>query len=356
MIFETLIPKQMKEEHNSRRNFLKNAALTGMATAGAISIPKYAHGEAFTIENSPRKAWIAGVSQEGIVKDTAGEMIDEIFRFMDQVLVYRPDIICTPEVFPWSNVRQSYTLDEKVEISGKVLARLTDYARKNKCYIIGSVYTRERGKTYNAGVVIDRKGAKIGEYRKTYCTEGEIRSGLTPGPLKPPVFQTDFGKIGIQICFDILWDTGWVSMKEQGAEIIFWPSAYGGGQNINAKAGQHRYAVASSTRKGASKLCDMSSEVISYTGSWDKNFYCGPVNLEKVFLHSWPYVRRFDEIRQKYGRKVLIRNYHEEEWSTIESLSPDVTIQQIMKEFDLKSYDQHKRDAEVAQTKARTVT
>src|SRR3712207_7956687 len=37
-------------------------------------------------------------------------------------------------------------------------------------------------------------------------TDGEIASGVRPGPLDPPVFETDFGKIGIQICFDIKWE------------------------------------------------------------------------------------------------------------------------------------------------------
>ena len=38
-----------------------------------------------------------------------------------------------------------------------------------------------------------------------------------------------------------------------------------------------------------------------------------PVNLEKAFLHTWPYVHRFDEIQAKYGRKIRIRNFAEEE-------------------------------------------
>ena len=114
----------------------------------------------------------------------------------------------------------------------------------------------------------------------------------------PSVFQTDFGKIGLQICFDIEWDQSWAHLRKMGAEIVFWPSAFAGGQMVNSKAWRHKYVVASSTRKNTSKICDITGETIAQTGIWDKNLYCAPVNLEKVFLHTWPYVQQFDAVRE----------------------------------------------------------
>jgi len=52
-------------------------------------------------------------------------------------------------------------------------------------------------------VLIDRQGKVAGEYRKMRPAESEMKMGVKPGQSNPPVFQTDFGKIGIQICFDI---------------------------------------------------------------------------------------------------------------------------------------------------------
>jgi hypothetical protein len=111
--------------------------------------------------------------------------------------------------------------------------------------------------------------------------------------------------------------------------------------------------VASSTRKNTSKLCDITGEEITKTGIWDPSIYCGAVNLEKAFLHTWPYARRFDEVRKKYGRKVRITTYHEEEWSIIESLSPEVQIADVLKEFELETYEKLIEDSEKAQVKAR---
>jgi predicted amidohydrolase len=344
----------MKNKDFSRRNFLKKSALTtGFAAAGSYGI---AHDLSISEEKRgklPREVWIAGISQMDLYTKTPQLMLEELVHITKKALVYQPDVICLPEVFPTSNVDQKLTLSEKLEASRTALEQFSSMAKENDCHVICPVFTTENGKAYNAAVVLDRKGDSIGEYRKMHLTVGEIDNGLTPGPLDPPVFQTDFGKIGIQICFDIMWDDGWTKLEKQGAEIVFWPSAYGGGEVINTKAHQHRYVVVTSTRKNTSKICDVTGEVVTQTGIWDKNYYCAPVNLEKAFLHTWPFVNRFDEIRKKYGRKVRITTFHEEEWSVIESLSPDVMVSDILKEFDLKTYNQLTHEAEIAQIKAR---
>jgi beta-ureidopropionase len=57
------------------------------------------------------------------------------------------------------------------------------------------------------------------------------------------------------------------------------------------------------------------------------------LNLEKVFLEITDYQKKLNEIKKKYGRKVFIRYYHEEDWVTIESCSPDIRIKDILDEY-----------------------
>lgn len=344
----------MGNMNTTRRNFLKKSAITtGIAALSPIVLSTSLPDEVSTINKLPREVWIAGISQMDLQTNTSQLMVDEIIHIVKNVAIYQPDIICLPELFATTNVEERIRLSERKELTEMILQKFSGLAKQYSCYIICTVNTFEGDKAYNSAVLLDREGARVGEYRKIHVTEGEIKAGLTPGPIPPPVFQTDFGKIGIQICFDIEWDDGWNMLREQGAEVVFWASAFAGGNMVNTKAWRHKYVVASSTRKNTSKICDITGEVIAQTGIWDKNFYCGPVNLEKAFLHTWPYVNRFDEIRKKYGRKVRITNFHEEEWSIIESLSPDVLVADIMKDFDLKTHEQHIHDAEIAQIKAR---
>jgi len=338
----------------SRRNFIKKSALTtSMASLGTYGLAKNSIKNGNSENKLPREVWIAGISQMGMQTETSEQMVEETLQSLKKVLFYQPDIICLPEVFPTSNIEKRLSTEDKLELHEKALPQFSDFARENKCYVICPIYTTENGKAYNAAVVLDRNGQNIGEYRKIHLTEGEIEWGLTPGPLNPPIFKTDFGIIGVQICFDIEWDDGWTRLQEQGAEIVFWPSAFAGGQAVNFKATQHKYVVATSTRKNTAKLCDMTGEVLAQTGIWNKNAYCGSVNLEKAFLHTWPYVQRFDEIRKKYGRKIKITTFHEEEWSIIESLSPDVFVADILKEYELETYEKLINDSELAQIKAR---
>ncbi len=345
----------MKSNSISRRSFFgKSAATTGLTALGVFGISESSNAQNINPGRLPREVWIATVSQHELTAENPDQMVKRTISILEKSDSFNPDIVCLPEVFAWSRLTNSLkTLAEKLDASAKAIEVFSAFARKNKCYVICPVYTTENGKTYNSGVVIDRQGERMGEYRKIHITEGEIQSGITPGPLQPPVFKTDFGIIGIQICFDMLWDDGWKALNRQGAEIIFWPSAYSGGQVVNAKAWQNKCAVVSSTRKNTTKICDMDGAVIAQTGIWDPNLICAPVNLEKAFLHSWPYNSRFDEIRAKYGRKIRIINHHEEEWSIIESLSPEVQVKDILKEFDLKTHKEHTFESETAQNKVR---
>ena len=344
----------MKNNHFSRRTFLKKSALTtGFFAAGSVGMAGDSLNNSNTSGKLPREVWIGTFSQSGLTAGTSKQMVDRVIEMLKEMMSYRPDIICLPEVFPTSNIEKQYSLREKLALSGEALKRFSQFARQNACYLICPVYTSDGKNAYNSAVVIDRKGKQMGAYHKIHLTTGEIEAGLTPGPLEPPVFSTDFGKSGIQIWFDIKWEDGCTKISEQGAEMVFWPSAFGGGEQVNTKAWQHKYSVISSTRKSPSKICDISGNTIAKTGLWNKNFICASVNLEKVFLHTWPYVRHFDEIRKKYGRKVKITTFHEEEWSIIESLSSEVSVDDLLKEFNLKTHEQHILEAEAAQVKAR---
>jgi len=341
-------------ESFSRRHFIGRAAVTtGLAGLGAGTLFGQASEANESREKLPREVWIATVSQHGMSADTSEGMVRSMLAVLGKIAVYRPDVICLPEVFMTSYIRERRTLLQGADISARLLKEFMAFARANRCYLICPLYMRENENIYNAAVVIDRQGNNIGEYRKIHLPDDELALGLTPGPLQPPVFPTDFGVIGIQICYDINWNEGWKALRQQGAEIIFWPSAFAAGQTLNAKAWQNQVVVVSSTNKETSKICDITGEVVAQTGLWDRNVICAAVNLEKAFLHSWPFVRRFDEIKAKYGRKVRITNYHDEEWSILESLSPEVHVKDILDEFELRTYEQLIRDSEEKNAKVR---
>ncbi|MFH1068435.1 MAG: carbon-nitrogen hydrolase family protein [Candidatus Glassbacteria bacterium] len=342
----------------NRRGFIGAASLGIGSTLGAAAIggPAKTPGDLISDRSRrlPREVWIASISQNNLAADYPDEMIGMLLGRMEEVVPMQPDIVCLPEVGPFVNLsaERSAVAEIAERPSGPITERFAEFARKHQCYVWCPIYTVEGGKYYNALVLIDRRGKVVGEYRKMHPTVGEIDNGVSPGPLAPPVFHTDFGTIGAQICFDIEWLDGWQHLHEAGAEIVFWSSAFGGGTKLNRLANLFRYVVVSSTRKGVTQICDITGETVAWTGLWE-TWCCAPVNLEKAFLHSWPFVHKFSDIRKKYGQAIRFTTYHEEEWSIIESLSPDVKVAEVLKEFDIQTYDEVVREATALQIQSR---
>lgn len=290
--------------------------------------------------NGGRMVWIASLTQNDIGGANCEEAIRAAIKQMEHALPFSPDIYCLPELFHVANLKNGRppVKDAAEDGSGRLIAPFRQFAKAHRCYIVCPVYTTSNGKYYNAAILIDRNGAIAGEYRKIRLTTGELAKGLTPGPSDPPLFKTDFGTIGIQICYDIEWPDGWAQLGEKGAEIVFWPSAFAGGKKVSTRAWTNQYYVVASTRKDTTSICDITGEILAASGNWSRWGVCAPVNLEKAFLHSYPYSYKFPAIQQKYGRKVNCYSLHEEEISVIECLSPDLKVRDIMKEFELVSY------------------
>ena len=79
---------------------------------------------------------------------------------------------------------------------------------------------------FNSAVLLDRRGTVAGIYRKVHPVAGPhdaLENGITPGS-EFPVFECDFGKLGIQICWDFAFDDGWQALAEKGAELVVLPS------------------------------------------------------------------------------------------------------------------------------------
>ena len=338
----------------SRRRFMQRTSLSVavpvLAAAGSSRGAPGPTGGTPKGQRLPREVWIASISQNGMEADSVEEMTRKMLRRMEEVVPFEPDIICLPEVFPFANLSGGRPpLAESSEAPiGKFSRPFAQFAEKHKCHVVCPIYTVADGRHYNSAVFIDRNGRCIGEYHKMHPTIGELEKGIMPGAVRPPVFKTDIGVLGAQICFDVEWYDGWRRLREAGAELVFWPSAFAGGSMINAHAWQNKYCVVSCTRKGTTKICDIDGQAVACTGQY-ANWVCAPVNLEKAFLHSWPYCRRFAEIQAKYGRKVSVRTFHEEEWTIIESLSPEVRVADILKEFELKTHEEHIGAADQAQ-------
>ena len=336
----------------SRRKFLGNVAMS----SGTIAVPgSFLKDEHKVTVVAPRQVNVATVSIMEMSATNSSDMVQKVLAVMEEIVPYQPDIICLPEIFAFAHIENSnYQLRDAAEkIPGTVVTPFLNFASKHKCYVICPTYSLHNDKVYIAAALIDRQGKVIGEYRKMRPAVSEMENGITPGKFDPPVFQTDFGKIGIQICFDIKYEEGWNALKEKGAQIIFWPSAYAAGQEISSRAWRHQVYIVTSTQKDTSKICDITGETIAQTTRWQRNWISAPVNLEKSFILTWPAVSMFPEIQKKYGSRLKLTTFSEEDWTIIESLDANLKVADVLKEYNLKTMHEVLKELAVAHDRAR---
>jgi beta-ureidopropionase len=311
-------------------------------TLGAVAAGSMANaatsGSTADRPRSPREVWIASMGQMGLSAKDPTEMCRKMLARMEETAALKPDIICTPEVFPVvglpGEVRPPLK-DIAEQRSGPILTMFGDFARRHHCYVICSTYTKENGRFYNAAVLLDREGNYVGEFRKINPTDGEVEKGITPGPLDPPVFKTDFGTIAMQICYDVNWYDNWSRLAAKSADMVFWPSAFGGGTMLNSLAWMNKYYVVTSTRfDHPTKIVDPLGNDVVFTGragSW----ICAPVNFDYAVVQTVKYFKAFEDIRKKYGRAFQFRILHVEALALVEGTSSDISVAQVLKEFGI---------------------
>jgi len=131
------------------------------------------------------------------------------------------DLLCLGEGITLVSTGKEY-MDVAEPVPGPTSRILGEAARKYRLYVVAGIYEREGPLIYNTALLIDRDGNVAGKYRKTHLPETEVNGGITPGTAYP-VFRTDFGTVGLEICYDYCFPEVTRSLALQGAEIILLP-------------------------------------------------------------------------------------------------------------------------------------
>ena len=143
------------------------------------------------------------------------------------------DIVVLPEMFscPYKASNFPVFAQKDGEENWK---QLSEAAGKNKIYLVaGSMPEREGEKIFNTSYVFGRDGKQIAKHRKMHLFDCDIPGGaffhesdtLTAGN-KVTVFDTEYGKIGLMICFDIRFPELARLMVDRGAKMIIVPAAF----------------------------------------------------------------------------------------------------------------------------------
>lgn len=175
-----------------------------------------------------KNAKIALVQFEGEIGNVE-KNVAEACDLIAQAAENGADLVVLPELFSTGyhlNTIGPHILDLAEPIDGPSVRALQQAAREAKCYVVaGIALIREVGGVpFNSAVLIDREGNVAGSYDKVHLWALErfyFRAGAGY-----PVFDTDFGRIGIIICYDLGFPEAARSLALQGADLIVCPSAW----------------------------------------------------------------------------------------------------------------------------------
>ncbi|MEZ4733703.1 MAG: carbon-nitrogen hydrolase family protein [Caldilineaceae bacterium] len=293
----------------------------------------------------PRKIKVATISLPPKQR-TVAENRQRALDLLDTACAQRPDLICLPEAILHVGLGRSIFPEGVETVSGDFVAELAMRARSCGAYIVGSLYTQQGGCFGNQAIVIDRTGAVVGCYNKLHPTIGEVHSGVQPGD-QVTVIDTDFGKMGLAICYDIGWPEQWAALAQQEAEIVIWPSAYDGGFPLQVYAWTHFYYVVSAVWGDHSKIIDITGRVLTSTSHWSR-VTTQQIDLEKEVFHIDDQVEKLLRVQCELGDHVTAVGFSEENIFTLESHDPAWPLGRIKQQFALENFrDYHARATQV---------
>jgi len=171
-------------------------------------------------EANPESECFSGDSAKKYVYDNIGYTAEWIRKAGEG----GADLVCTNEDFAAAgtygrDVTHPCLFAEIVAETAPVIERMASEAAKRYGMYIAANYYRYEGRTmYNASTLFGRNGETIGVYRKVHPADGE-RWLVSPGD-GFPVFETDLGRIGMSICYDMIFPETFRCLALNGADII----------------------------------------------------------------------------------------------------------------------------------------
>ncbi len=228
--------------------------------------------------------------------------------------------------------------ERAVELAGPVLDTLGAKAREHRAWLVAPMTLREAsGRIANAAVLLDRAGRVAGVFRKVHPVvenDGSFEGGVTPGDAYP-IFECDFGRLGILICWDMSYDEAWAALAGAGAEIVALPSASPQTLRPSAAALRHRYFVVTSTPRDNASLFDPIGRPVAQATT-APGVLVHEIDLAYAILHWSETLRGGLALTERFGARVGGSYSNREDSGVFWSNDPQASIGAMIRELGLR--------------------
>lgn len=260
---------------------------------------------------------------------------EEALKWIDRAAQRKPDLIVLPETFAALGLSGEEWLRTAEPVPGPTTEALAQKARQYCTYILCPLVQREGDRFYNAAVLLGRRGEVVGIYHKMFPTLNEISVGITPGH-HAVVWETDFGRVGCAICFDLNFSEVIQGLAANAVELVLFPSMYRGG--LQTQIWSHDFSVyfVSATPGEGSVIVNPLGRLLGASSHYER-ILVRRLNLDCFVGHIDYNHLRWEAIWEKYGPGIEIEVASPEAKFLLTSHLPDRTAKEIAQEFELLS-------------------
>jgi predicted amidohydrolase len=271
--------------------------------------------------------------------DRLPRTLEAMGQYVGQAAQMGAQLVAFPEICNHlgdANVWQFEPLD------GPTVHAMAAAASQHGIYVVCPLATIEDGTRYNSSVLLDRQGNIAGVYHKNVPTHGELDVAIMPGT-ETPVFETDFGRVGLTICFDLnYWEVG-ASLCANRPELVIWSSMWTGARMLtkwSIEFGFHMGAVYS----GCGSFVDAAGrEILSIARNFGDVGGVAPIvmaslDLDQRLLHHDGNLPRIKALTAKRGPTAIQAEWLPHECLlVISSRLPGVSTDELIAEAGLET-------------------
>ena len=238
------------------------------------------------------------------------------------------DIACLPEEFTGTTAEP---------VPGPTTQAVAELAKKHHMYVICPIREQAGDHQYNTAVLIDRQGEICGQYRKIFVYWGE---GLHLGDSTVPAFDTDFGRISILTCFDLNFAELWQHVELLDVDVVFWPSAYGGGAPLNAYAMAHNYYV---VPVGEGNVIDLTGKTWEGIDSPRAQQFIATLDLDRTLVHTNFNEEKVKQMLAEHPGEIEQEHFYPmESWYLLRSLKAGIRVRDLCRQYQIETLREYR--------------
>lgn len=265
--------------------------------------------------------------------ENEARLMAEAERLIERAARMGAELVAFPECYPQLAVGDVFHHAEPAD--GGTLTRARESAARHGLYLVWprAEYDPGRGGLRNTSILIGRDGGVVGRYDKMFPTEREIAAGCVPGT-DCPIFETDFGRVGLLICFDLNFREVRDRLAEQEPDLVVFSSMYRGGRQLEALAFELGSFVVSAVRPELGRILDRCGGLVKETTY--ETLGVAELNTNSVAMHMDNNWGKMDAMLARYG-PALRFDYHTREAYFVISGDEGVEVRDVEREFELES-------------------